>query len=295
MGPLAFRTPTLFEVGRGRADRWEKHNAETLIALECHSEGPFRALEANLQLDRVHLALVRADHHRVDRSAALVESHPSDSIAIYAVLAGRSVIDGAVGRSTVTAGQVIALDPDAPFARDFDGGVHELVVKVPRSVLGDVDLTAPLISDDIYSRALIASVSRAVRRTEAPSPDEDTILDLVLAVATGGRAEATVMRRAAARAFVDRHFADADLSAADVAAGVGISERQLSRVFAAAGTSVPRYVLGRRLDAAYALLLRSPELTTGVVAARCGFTSTAHFSRSFVGRFGVHAGRVNTR
>ncbi|MGU3436336.1 AraC family transcriptional regulator [Actinomycetes bacterium M1A6_2h] len=295
MSPSVSRSPTLFEVGGGRADSWERHNAETLIALECRAEGPFRALEANLQLDRVHLALVRADHHRVDRSAALVESHPSDSIALYALLAGRSVVTSTAGRSTLVAGQVMAMDPDTPFAREFDGAVHELVVKVPLAVVGDIDVTTPVVSDALFARALIGSVSRAVGRTEVPLPDEDTILDFVRAVATGGRGDAATMRRAAARAYVDTHFADGSLSAADVADGVGISERQLSRVFAAAGTSVPRYVLQRRLDAAYALLLRSPEFTTAMVSARCGFTSPAHFSRSFTERFGLHAGTVRSR
>ncbi len=39
-----------------------------------------------------------------------------------------------------------------------------------------------------------------------------------------------------------------------VAAAIGISERQLSRVFAADGISVPRHILERRLQLARALL-----------------------------------------
>ena len=39
-----------------------------------------------------------------------------------------------------------------------------------------------------------------------------------------------------------------------VAAAIGISERQLSRVFAADGTSIPRHILSRRLHLAYSIL-----------------------------------------
>lgn len=302
MAPLALRSPTVFAVGRER-DRsgstaddvagWEEHNARSLIALECREPAAeFRGVEANLQLDRLHLALVHADNHHVDRSADLVDSDPTDSLAVYATLGGRSAISWRGGREVIGAGQIMVLDPDRPFSRSFAGGVHELVVKIPRTVVSDVEVTTPVVTDGALGRALVESVSRSIARTPLPSPDEDTIVDFVTAIATGGRGDPTTMWRAEARAFVDRHFADASLSAGDVAAGTGVSERHLSRVFAAAETSVPRYVLARRLDAAFALLSTSPELSTATVAARCGFTSAAHFSRTFARRFGVTAGQV---
>ncbi|TDV56484.1 helix-turn-helix domain-containing protein [Actinophytocola oryzae] len=63
-------------------------------------------------------------------------------------------------------------------------------------------------------------------------------------------------------------------------------------MFAAVGTSVPRHILARRLDAAHGVLTTDRELLTADVAARCGFTSAAYFSRTFHERFGVTAGEV---
>ncbi|OZC30616.1 helix-turn-helix domain-containing protein [Gordonia polyisoprenivorans] len=94
---------------------------------------------------------------------------------------------------------------------------------------------------------------------------------------------------AAARAYVETHLADPGMSAATIASGIALSERQLSRVFAAAGTSVPEYVLDRRLEHA-ARLLGSPAgatMTVSQAARHAGIASPSHFSRSFTRRFGM--------
>jgi AraC-like DNA-binding protein len=124
--------------------------------------------------------------------------------------------------------------------------------------------------------------------------DEQAVLELVSVLATSGHVGLPVAHRAAARAFIEEHFTDPMLCAADVAAGTGISERHLSRLFAAAGTSVPRHILSRRLDAAYSMLTTDPAkgLRTSDVAARCGFTSVGYFSQTFRKRFGITAGEV---
>jgi AraC-like DNA-binding protein len=143
-----------------------------------------------------------------------------------------------------------------------------------------------------YGRALARLVARAVRR-ESPVPaDDQAVLELVAVLATAGGVGLPVANRAAARAFIEENLTDPALSAGDIAVGTGISERHLSRLFAAAGTSVPKHILARRLDAAYSVLTTDKTLRTADVAARCGFTSTAYFSQSFRKRFGVTAGEV---
>ncbi|WP_415856633.1 helix-turn-helix transcriptional regulator, partial [Sinomonas sp. G460-2] len=93
----------------------------------------------------------------------------------------------------------------------------------------------------------------------------------------------------ASLAIIAARHADPGLSASAIAAAVGLSDRQLSRVFAAEGTSVPRAVMEARLDAGRALLA-SPGMASmamSEVAARAGFASQAQFSRSYRERFGV--------
>ena len=154
----------------------------------------------------------------------------------------------------------------------------------------------PVVLDTHASSSLPAALVRMTRNALHDDPavgtDEQALVELVSVLAAGRRVSATIAHRAAARAFIDDNLHRPDLAAALIAQATGISERTLSRVFADAETTVPRYVLKRRLDLALSLLVRRPELRTVDVAARAGFTSKAHFSQSFERQFGLYAGEV---
>jgi transcriptional regulator GlxA family with amidase domain len=73
-----------------------------------------------------------------------------------------------------------------------------------------------------------------------------------------------------------------------------LSERQLSRVFAERGTSVPRFVARRRVEMA-GRMLRMPsyaEQTVEAIGLRCGFSSAAQFSRVFREQAGMSPSEV---
>ncbi len=93
------------------------------------------------------------------------------------------------------------------------------------------------------------------------------MLDLVAVLAAGRDAARATAHRAAARCYIEEHLTSPGLSAEQIAAAIGISERQLSRVFAADGTSVPRHILARRLQLAYSMLA-APPTAPGAAGAR---------------------------
>ena len=75
------------------------------------------------------------------------------------------------------------------------------------------------------------------------------------------------------------------LSCADLADGVGLSTRQLERLFRKyLGQAPTRYYLGLRLDRARHLLLQTsmPILSIGLA---CGFVSASHFSKCYSEHF----------
>ncbi|MBM0123164.1 helix-turn-helix domain-containing protein [Pimelobacter simplex] len=299
--------PRVFEVGDvAEVDAWERHNAEALIELACAiPAGRFRAREVNLQVDRVRVAHVAGTPHAVARDAALVESRPVDAIAVYAALRGEALLEAGGRRRVIRPGQLLVCDVDRPFLRGFGHGLEELAVSIPRllftEVTGLASLDSPLVFDaagagaDPHAKALVQLVGRSVAADLRVPADERAVLELVSVLATGSRGSLALAHRAAARAYIDDHLTDPALSAVDVAAGAGISERQVSRIFADAGTSVPRQILARRLDLAHALLASGTGERTVDVAARCGFASASYFSQAFRRRFGVSAGEVRRR
>ena len=282
-------------------DDWERHNASELIELRCQVQPdlPFRAREVNVHLTDVHMAHVLGTAHAVTRDAAIVAERPANAIAVYAALRGDALLEYDGGRRIVRPGQVLVCDVDRPFLRGFGHGLEELAVKVPRGpfaqITGLATLAAPLVLDtstNPYASALVRLVGRAVAGKVPVPAEEQAVLELVSMLATEGRVGTPIAHRAAARAFIDDHLADPSLSASDVAAGAGISERHLSRLFADAGTSVPRHILARRLDLAHSMLKHGTADRTVDIAARCGFTSMAYFSQAFKRRYGVTAGEV---
>ena len=300
-----------------RVELWESHNASALIGLAVHSGRPLEATEVNVQLARV-----AGSPHAVARTADTIRRDPADAVAVYLLLRGDSWFRHDGGTQAVPAGTAVICEADRPFARGFALGLEELVVKVPHAALAGVpDVREPRqvsLAGDPYARALARAAGRATAlarpagRTAAGAgagagaeadghavpADEATVLDLVSVLIAGRRASQAVSHRAAARSYIEDHLTEPGLGAARIAAAIGISERQLSRVFAADDTSVPRHILARRLGLAYALLAGTAG-TVGTapvaeVAARCGFTSAAYFSHAFAAHFGRRASEVRT-
>ena len=104
-----------------------------------------------------------------------------------------------------------------------------------------------------------------------------------------GRDSLRSAQLAAVKRYVDLHLADPGLTPASAAAALGISARQLHRLFEPSGSSFARYVLRQRL-------LRCRDTIAGAtgtgrsvvdIAFGWGFNSMATFYRAFVSEFGI--------
>lgn len=83
------------------------------------------------------------------------------------------------------------------------------------------------------------------------------------------------------------HNVEAPLSPFEIAEEIGISTRQLERLFGRyLNTSPKRYMMEMRLHRARNLIVQT-EQSIAEIAMACGFNSTSHFSKVFRGQFGV--------
>jgi AraC-like DNA-binding protein len=312
-----------------RIELWEQHNAAALVGLDVRSGTPLQAAETSLRLPYATLARVRGSAHAVHRSPAAIDRDPCRAVAVYLPLRGEGSFRQYDSALTLRPGQALLCETDRPFDREFAHGLDELVVTVPRDAL-ELDpagesrvlrrpaVTAFAAADtagagsaggavSVYAAALARLTARATRAERPVRADERTIVELVSVLAAGPQAERARAHRAAARAFIEEHLTDSALGADQVAHAIGISERHLSRIFAADGTSLPRHVLARRLETAYAMLTSPPPRpqkrpepaptsdfgeTVAAIATACGFTSVTYFSHAFSRRFGRRAGEI---
>ena len=305
LAPRAFSTVGL--PAARRVELWETHNATALIRLDVQASEPLVATELNVRLPHVDLARVGGSAHVVRRTKEVIERSPAGAIAVYLTLRGDAWFECADRTYALRPGNILISETDLSFERGFRFGLEELVVKVDRTALPEVSqLSRPIITsfhdngpNGLYARTLARLTGRSTRTSRPLPADERTVLDLVAALAAGGMAAPATAHRAAARSYIEEHLTEPRLGAEEVAAAIGISERQLSRVFAADGTSVPRHILSRRLHLAYSMLFSSAgdqsAETVADIAARCGFTSATYFSHTFHQHFGHRASDIRGR
>jgi AraC-like DNA-binding protein len=301
--PVSFSTAGL--PAEQRLELWEGHNEDALIGLRCRllTATALEATETNLQVDRLHLARVRGSSHVVERDVELIRRRPAESVALFFGLVGEAFFYHPDGVRTLQPGQLLMCDADQPFMRGFSHGLEELVVKVPREVFTEATGIARIDSPRVVgfgpggnpvAHTLARTVGRAARDADPVPVDETTLLDLLAALTGGTARDPSAAHRAAAQTYIEHHLREPGLSADTVAAAIGVSTRHLSRVFAAAGTGFPRYVLRRRLETARAMLEgpAATSMTIAEVAHHCGFASAAHFSSAFTTHFGETASDV---
>jgi transcriptional regulator GlxA family with amidase domain len=85
--------------------------------------------------------------------------------------------------------------------------------------------------------------------------------------------------------LIEEHIEE-PLSSAELAHRLGISTRQLERMFERyMNTSPKRYIMDLRLHRARNLIVQSDQALTEIAMA-CGFTSTSHFSKVYRDHFG---------
>jgi AraC-like DNA-binding protein len=287
-GLTRFRTHDL--PGSRRLSGWEEHNARALVGLRAHPLGdrPFDGTEVNLTLPRLRLARVTGSPHAVERDVRQIAVHPADGVIVYFALAGEGYFEHRGGRDLVAPGQGLVVDGDQPFRRAFSHGLTELVLKAPRALVretrpGPVRPQVFSFRDNAHAQALVAALSGALSGPAEWEGLEQVATSLLGVLLGGDRSDTGDL--AAAHAFIAAHLAEQDLSASRIAAAIGYSERHLSRLFSRSGQSVPQAVLTARLDAARRLL--TEPISLAEVAARSGFVSQAHFSRTYRARFGT--------
>jgi AraC-like DNA-binding protein len=136
---------------------------------------------------------------------------------------------------------------------------------------------APLLGDEL-GEAVLRNLSGLVALACGASEEG----------AEQGRDSLRSAQFAAAKRHIDLHLADPDLTPASAAAALGVSARQLHRLFEPSGGTFARYVLRQRL-------LRCRDTIAGAtgsgrsvvdIAFGWGFNSMATFYRTFVSEFG---------
>ncbi|MFI8193622.1 helix-turn-helix domain-containing protein [Streptomyces sp. NPDC085946] len=252
-------------------------------------------------LGRFQVVTVDGEPLRTRRTRRLVARGEDRRVVVKLLVRGAARLAQDGRDAAVRPGEVFVYDTARPVRLLLPQPFRTTSLVLPRHALalGEPDLrritATPLRPDTALGALLATFLSRLADTADTLRPSSGELLarraaDLLTAVADErlGRLPADTPSGDAAlllriRAYIVRHLADPGLTPAAVAAAHHISVRRLHTLFEAEGTTVGRWLLGRRLEASLRDLAhrRTTGLTIAAVAHRWGFTSAAHYSRVF--------------
>ncbi|MEU6409917.1 helix-turn-helix domain-containing protein [Microbispora sp. NPDC046933] len=287
-----------------RIDYWEEYNRRTLVGLSCrsYSDRGLLARQSNIRLGDVRLADIAGNAHVIERTPQMARSAPKDSVFASLLLRGEAVFLHENGCVSASAGELLVYDTRKPYLFGFSSSMRQILVDIPHDLFDEAcrpgGVPVPMLfgRGGTHEGALMSSLRSllgdvvAMRGGDGPEETQRAVLGLIrlLTLERSGGSAPSAAQLVIAKEHIERHLHDPRLNAAEVARVLGISVRQLARIFEAAGTTPARYILERRLQRANAELgePRAGETRIADVAYRWGFSSQAHFARVFRNRFG---------
>jgi AraC-like DNA-binding protein len=277
------------------------------IELEPGKRAKFQGRISARPVGGAVLVEMRASAYHVSRTEADIARVPGDALIVSEQIRGGGALIAGGREFVVTPGTIATCHSDLPYVNvparqpGFECRVIAIPLKSHASLLGPrADLWLRPLDVTPGLPLMLAAYFHAFVR-EAPhlsgvAADHAvaTLAQLALMVrgSSSGKEESG---RAAIREGLLQRVRDivtinldrADLSAPLVAAALGISERQLHRLFEPTGITFARHVLACRLERACLVLKQYPTLSVADVAKRCGFDGVSTFYRVFRKAYGL--------
>lgn len=294
-----------------RPDYWQDVVGRTLCPLELRlgdeHDVPDRLVVGDIgPLQVAELTVSRAGG--AERAWRHVRRADPELYKIDVVVRGSAVIEQD-GRQAVQApGDLTFVDLARPARWHNSPCAQVLAVSFPRPLLPLrreqlARLTGVRVTGERGGAALVSTLVRQLpRHLDGSGPIEATrvagaLLDLLAAalaapleqddaVPADSRGRALVLQ---ARAFIEQHLGDPDLSPASIAAAQFISLRALHKLFETHETTVADWIRRRRLERCRHDLIDPAlrEQPVYAIAYRWGLVNAAHFSRAFRAAYGV--------
>lgn len=278
---LAIRGATRIEVAREQAAR----SMQPRLATPRPEQA---AAPKRLVLGALTIAVHDHDSH-ADRTSGVAAGR----VRLFLVRGGSVQIPSRSGQVEVDDGQGILVTGPTSVRMSSSGPGEVITVGMPVDAFPEVALprnSAVLVEDAVLLRPISAFVStlHAGGALDVLSRDRfaQILRDMILiairrAVGRAGVAAAPSLHQRAT-SIIRRRYAEASLSAADVAAEMNVSLRQLERGFRPSGRTIRQELRRIRVAAAAALLREDPSAvrTVDAIATRVGLSNGSSLARA---------------
>ncbi|MBF4998063.1 helix-turn-helix domain-containing protein [Nocardia sp. BSTN01] len=287
-----------------RSDYWHESVCDQFVQLlvtpaSRNLQGRIHALD----FADTHVRRIAGTEHRFQRRELDIRrGGDPEQLNIVFVNRGSTAVEQDGRSVALQAGSFTFYDSGRPFDFRTRGEFDYTIVLLPKHRL---DLPETTLRDStIRPRSALGGVGRVARRLigsfavpgrEALGPTQaGAIEDALLAtvrplIAVDEPPLDASMLVVTARAHIQQHLGDPDLSPRTVAAACAISPSYLHRLFDTEPLTVAAFIREQRLRTALELLTSPAHRRDSIaeIGAACGIVDPASFSRMFRSRFGV--------
>jgi AraC-like DNA-binding protein len=293
---------------------WHDIVCDEFVQLDCENLNstqnmPFSAeLRGGTALSSMKFSEVIANSHKVIRTKKQISHSTDEDFLISFQLAAQGVIRQNGREAILTPGTFALYDSTQPYALSFKDQFHQLVVQMPKTVLrqhlaNPEQYTAIPMSGRAGLGAVITNFVLSLAKeigqlTQASEELSDNMLHLmamafsssVMLEKIGNDSLVKDSIKQRVYRYIELNLCNPDISNQMIADAQGISIRYLNKLFSEESESVHALVLEKRLNKSLSMI-KNPAYTghsIESIAYNMGFSSAAHFSRSFKKHFGFN-------
>lgn len=285
-------------------DWWREAVSDTHLGwdLPRRDAGDFRARFRHQDFGRAQIVHCACDPCHGRRGRHEIGQSHEPSFGLLYILKGRESLNQAGREIVLEAGSFTLWDSTRPIEFGLPDELEKITLLVPQEAVTDLlPMAADLVMRPISGRrgrgALLTTHLRALAREGAglpaglQAPVLRATLDLLVAAiepeAESGEGAYQRALRARIQDFVLARLNDPALGPELVAASLGLSARQVHRLFNAGGITLDRWIWRQRLQRCRDELKARPHASISEIAYQWGFSDSAHFSRAFKAAFGL--------
>ncbi|MBM7504056.1 helix-turn-helix domain-containing protein [Agromyces aurantiacus] len=290
--------------------------SQSFVPLRVHADRPepFRGEVRTAASDEVHLSVVTADAHEIQRTPALVARKEQRYFKLGLQLSGTGLLIQDGREAVVRPGDLAIYDTNTPYTLVFEERFSTAVLMVPHRLIElPTDAVRAMTATTVSREDGLAHVVSGFLGGLAGQLDQldgpvgarlaRNAVDLVTTMYAqqldlardADKPHRPMLRRV--QAYIDEHLPLPDLNPSTIAAAHFISTRHLHAIFHEEGLTVSTWIRARRLDRCRRELVDplAAHRPVSEIAARWGFPDAAHFSRAFRAEFGEPPSAVRAR
>tara|TARA_R110001599_G_scaffold353462_1_gene592925 strand:+ start:25487 stop:26464 length:978 start_codon:yes stop_codon:yes gene_type:complete len=290
-------------------DFWREVICDEFVKLDCEraESGEFRAaLKRGVHMADLRFAEVISDPQVVHRTKGQISRSTEEDFLISFQVSQHGMVRQDGREAVLKPGDFALYDSTRPYTLSFQERFHQLIVQMPKAVLGrhlmePEKFTAVPISGQaglgaILSNFMLSIASELSNVADTPDELSENLVNMIAmafssSVILEQRGEHSLARDAIkrrVRQYIDNNLRNPELCNTQIAEAQRISTRYLHKLFEEEDQTLHSLILTRRMDKAREILTSSEYDAHNIetIAYNIGFNSAAHFSRAFKKHFG---------